>query len=566
MAQNVVRRGLKPVPRDTATALCFTTALVLFETLIFRFHRRYIDLYHYTSSLGPFWIVVGGVLVFLGFALTALYIWSSLRASPRTRCVYFAVFTAIVFLQYGYMGALKGFATADDLLLAAWGTSVFQKRSMALSYLTWTAAIPSVAYGLLLWRVGRGKDGPARLAATLAVMTLVAAPSISLLAQRRLSVIAAYPAPSVSEFFRSVAEAIWRSQALLSGEREPVPYQHSGRPDLNIVLVVDESVRADRLSLNGHERRTTPFLEGLEREGRLTNWGLAVAGANCSVGSNRLLWTGVPTDLLPATRGEVSTWPSLMQYAKALGYRTFYFDAQSDRFWIGSGVELRYIDHWMVRRDFGDAAEHEVDFLIADRVARIVDSSRGNFIWVNKRGVHPPYFEAFPPDEAIWTPYARVFRAPHTVERRALLNAYDNAIRYNVDGFFRHLDIRARPRGTLVFYTSDHGQSLSERGEAVYHCSDRRSVDRADREALVPLLLAVAGGRARDPGPWRNRASHQNLFTTILDAMKVPERARVGRYAPSLYGDVPDRWIRRYYLGNWVEGDSPAGALVTFAE
>ena len=103
----------------------------------------------------------------------------------------------------------------------------------------------------------------------------------------------------------------------------------------------------------------------------------------------------------------------------------------------------------------------------------------------------------------------------------AVINSYDNAIRYNVKmGFFRRLDMTRRRPGTTLLYTSDHGQSLHEQAEPWNHCSDRRaeSLNR-DLEAMVPLFMIIAGEKARDVRSAFNRASHANVFATLLDLM-----------------------------------------------
>jgi glucan phosphoethanolaminetransferase (alkaline phosphatase superfamily) len=116
-----------------------------------------------------------------------------------------------------------------------------------------------------------------------------------------------------------------------------------------------------------------------------------------------------------------------------------------------------------------------------------------------------------------------------------LINSYDNAIRYNVDGFFHRLDMTSRRPGTTLLYTSDHGQSLHEQGELWNHCSDQRggSLNR-DREAMVPLFMINTGEKARDASAAFNRASHANVFATLLDLMGVPGSSRRHAYEPTL--------------------------------
>ena len=532
--------------RECAGALAFAGALMGFEAWLFRPD-------YFTALFGPYNRITGTLAgwtgVGLSFASTAAYVWASLTATPRTRWAYLAVFAAIVALQYGYWSAWQDLVTADDLILAIWGTNVVQKRTMVLIYASWLAIVPCAAYALLLAVVpSRRRTGWKVLAGMLAALVVVNAPTLYPVRAGTLPLYALYPTTSINGFFRALAEVGWRWRiALRGGDREPVDHQAPAAPSNNVVLIVDESLRGDHLSLNGYPRATTPYLDDLAGRGLVTNWGIAVSGTNCSPGSNALLWTGFPPAELPALRGEIHRWPSLMQYAKAMGYRTHLLDGQMDTFWISSRGDLRYIDQWLSRREFPVERELDVDFALAARVAEIVDGSTGNFLWVNKAGVHYPYGEAFPQDRAIWLPSARGMVRPNEVPRETLVNSYDNAIRYNVDGFLARLDPPRRRPGTVIVYTSDHGQALNEHGEAWFHCGAKFAVPDRHGEVTVPLFMIEAGRPGRDPGRARDQASHANVFSTVLDLMGFPAE-RLHAYAPSLIGPHPFEPAPRYYF------------------
>ena len=62
-----------------------------------------------------------------------------------------------------------------------------------------------------------------------------------------------------------------------------------------------------------------------------------------------------------------------------------------------------------------------------------------------------------------------------------------------------------------------------------------------------------------------DRASHANVFATLLDLMGVPEAARVRRYWPSLLArDGFEVRPRAYFMGDQITGDNPFGGLVPF--
>ena len=56
------------------------------------------------------------------------------------------------------------------------------------------------------------------------------------------------------------------------------------------IMVMDESVRGDRLSLNNAQLNTTPFLKS---EPRLINFGIAISGGNCSAISRAIFRYGL---------------------------------------------------------------------------------------------------------------------------------------------------------------------------------------------------------------------------------------------------------------------------------
>ena len=210
--------------------------------------------------------------------------------------------------------------------------------------------------------------------------------------------------------------------------------------------------------------------------------------------------------------------------------------------------DLQYIDHWINTDTLGE--NHEADFNAADQVAATIQQSVGNFIVINKKGAHFHYNDVYPPDQIIWTPIPpqKVYKDPVMVS-----NTYDNAILYNVDNFFRRLIPETQNIGQTIFlYTSDHGQTLIENGAYWSHCGETKN------EALVPLLLI---GNISYPPDVKYRASHFNIFATILDLMAVPAEARIHDYPPSLLLIKASDSVDRYYLGGngqRINFDEPA--------
>ena len=130
--------------------------------------------------------------------------------------------------------------------------------------------------------------------------------------------------------------------------------------------------------------------------------------------------------------------------------------------------------------------------------------------------------------------------------REELINSYDNALRYNLEHFFRALNPASWRDNVFVIYTSDHGQTLSEHGERHTHCGTARTT--APTEASVPLLLIT---KAPISVETNFLASHANIFTTLLDMMGFPESERRYPYALSLlHAKASQSQVRYFSVGN----------------
>lgn len=373
---------------EALSAASFTLGLILFEwlTLTVPYGQYFVNPQQagYVIVFGAFF----GILT--TFIWTALYFYASFTSTYRARVFYFAIFAAAVFFEYGYQNAYGRFSSVTDLRTALFEASFEQWRGSIRTYINWLALVPCVAYAalLLILKARRRSSW-----ATLPVLLLIAAGFYAAISPYTGGV---FSTLSPNAFLRTLVITPLKSAGGYDGPRDEIPMYVEARPENNIILIVDESVRGDHLSVNGYARRTTPHLEELLRQGWLRTWGVAAAGSTCSKDSNDLLLTGMGPSDLPDENYQIRKRPSLFQYAKAMGYRTHYFDGQRESFWLGTSHDLKYIDEWRPASKLStDAIER--DPFIGKKVSEIVGGSAGNFIWINKRGVHYPYADKYPP-------------------------------------------------------------------------------------------------------------------------------------------------------------------------
>ncbi len=147
-------------------------------------------------------------------------------------------------------------------------------------------------------------------------------------------------------------------------------------------------IRADHLSLNGYSRPTTPYLEQLQHQGVLYNWGVSASSATASTNSNALLLTGI--NQLPDVSQQTRKMPTIFAYAKAMGYHTIYLDMQMNRLWLMTAEDFKLVDEWHTVREFSQGEEYQVDMNAATWMYDKLRSSSGNFIWINKAGASFP--------------------------------------------------------------------------------------------------------------------------------------------------------------------------------
>lgn len=547
--QPIVRFFLDRVNRP-ALVLSGVLTVGLFFVEIFLFQGSYYSQSNGNSYLNELarhsllWEMVFHVVVVgISLALFSAFAYCALISRPLCRFLYFLVFAIPVLAEYSYQRSLSRFSDAEDIRLFIIVTD-FETQTDALKmFLNWLGLAPCLVFAvcLFLFKVPKRCVGGKGI---LIVLAAVFGFYLSISQQKVLyKNYVKYPVVSFNAFFRTLADYTKMAASTPDKEREPVESIPAvQRPANNIIFVIDESVRGDHLSLNGYARKTTPYLESLASKGILQNWGIATSVTTCSESSNLVLVTGLKVQDLPDVEDKAHKAPLIFQYAKAMGYRTYYLDGQMNVLWNLKPTDMKYVDEWWNLNRFLEISNNreKVDFATAETARKIVETSTGNFIWVIKSGMHFPYYKRFPENEAEWTPFFASDRGGEKVPDQ-LANSYDNAIKYNLDGFFQNLIPDSKlPANTVVFYTSDHGETVGQDGDINFHCGVTKW------EVMVPLFLI---GYDQTNIDTKFKASHENLFATLLDLMQVPPSIRRRQYALSLLQAKEADSVARFYVG-----------------
>lgn len=536
-------------------AVSFTAFLFVFESILLsQQYESNIVRWHFNNGsyvrLVVFFLLTSGTLF-----LTTLFVWSALVSKYSYRAIYLVILFLAGAVEYGYQNAFRRFSTFVDAENAFITRDTVVVSDAISNYFSFLSLAPLLVFvGLLVFVKPSLKKG-------FPLLGLVFSLFLGYFAITSYFTHNNFHTVSLTAFSRTLISfpMVWHVGSSYSApkslaynsKRDEIKYLANKNPKNNIIFIVDESVRGDHLSLNGYSRKTTPRLDTLHEKGFVKNYGIAVASATCSVASNNLLLTGISE--LPDRDYKVFRAPTIFAYAKRMKYRTFYFDGTSSIHWNGTKRDAQFYDEHISRSSFGKLQGYKIDSEIARRTKEIVRSSVGNFIWINKAGLHPPYRKRYPAENKTWVPIASgkfmSDKISSSSARSHLINNYDNAILFNSESFFNNLLDAEPEKSTIILYTADHGQSLSENGATSSHCSTSRN------EANVPLFF-ISNPEDLPSIDTEFKASHFNIFATLLDLMRFPENKREQKYAPSLFRVMQKDSKPRFYITGDLHGRS----------
>ncbi len=288
----------------------------------------------------------------------------------------------------------------------------------------------------------------------------------------------------------------------------------------NIIWIIDESVGGSYLSLNGYNKRTTPYLESIDNH--IINLGIASSAANCSGTSNLILMSGIQINQLPDQQQLALKKPSIFQYAKNANYTTSYISGQSYDMKLQNFItkyDLEHIDNFQQPVKNKKHLKSKIpEEMIIKEISKTLKTHENNFIYIVKEGAHFHYESSYPASKKIFTPTLLKNESMSENNKEKIFNSYANAIRWRVDEFFKYLfektDILNRD-DTIIIYTSDHGQSIVENGVLATHCTANNP---PITQAVVPFILFVKDKNLLSDNIFKmkNKATHYMMFPTTL--------------------------------------------------
>lgn len=303
-------------------------------------------------------------------------------------------------------------------------------------------------------------------------------------------------------------------------------------PRPNVLIVVIDTLRADRVSCYGYERPTTPHIDALCARGvRFEN---ASSTSSWTVPAHASLFTGLFPILHGATQEHVRLTGSASTLAEILGAHGYATFAASDNPLVGPGTGLdrgfdTFVETWR------DTEERHPDPYLHPNLEAVtrflagLEPDRPFFVFANYIEPHGPYAPPEPHRSQFLSPdtdpalvrstlrrnAAGYYLDPGSISARefAVLNdLYDGEVaRVDalVGALVDSLERSGHADDTLLVITSDHGENIGDHGHFRHVFSLYRTTVR------IPLILILPDGRRA--GEVRSEpVGLVDLFATVL--------------------------------------------------
>lgn len=328
--------------------------------------------------------------------------------------------------------------------------------------------------------------------------------------------------------------------------------EHSATAPEVYVMVVGETARAHNFSLYGYPRNTNPLLSktpGIK------------AFPNVTTQSNTT-HKSVPMLLSAASAEDFERLfheKGILAAFKEAGFHTVFISNQLPNHSFIDFLGEQADEYYFLKKEDASQGNHYDEDLLQklDEILPLADASssahyhyryRKLFVVLHSYGSHFNYQERYPRSFAYFKPDSKSEAKPEN--RRDLLNAYDNTIRYTdyiLHGIIERLQkwegVQTKTDGvydqptSAMLYTSDHGENIFDDERSLFlHAAPKAS----DYELHVPFIIWTSDGFSKQYpdilkalGENRSKQVQSSLsaFHTMLGIGGIQTRYRLDEYS-----------------------------------
>ncbi len=318
----------------------------------------------------------------------------------------------------------------------------------------------------------------------------------------------------------------------------------AGLDDTYVVFVIGETTRWDHMGLLGYERDTTPKLS---KEKNL----VAFRGESCDTATKlslRCMFVREGgTDEGP---GRTLKEQNIFSVLKELGFSSELFAMQSE-VWFYNNTNA---DNFAFREQIGSEKQNQGksvdDMLLIPELKKSLDRhpQGKHLVVLHTKGSHYLYSQRYPRSFARYQP--ECMGVDDTCSKAMLINAFDNSVLYT-DTVLDSVYDQLRDKKAIVFYASDHGESISENMHL--HGTPRHMAP--PEQFRVPMIIWASDKYLADP-------KNQGAFERLQAQQRTGKTHRHVELFDTILGCLgytsPDGGIRQ--ANNWCADPSGAAA------
>ena len=328
--------------------------------------------------------------------------------------------------------------------------------------------------------------------------------------------------------------------------------EHSATAPEVYVMVVGETARAHNFSLYGYPRNTNPLLSKTPGIKAFPN---VTTQSNTTHKSVPMLLSAASAEDFPRLFHE----KGILAAFREAGFHTVFISNQLPNHSFIDFLGEQADEHYFLKKEDALQGNHYDEDLLQklDEILPKADASssahyhyryRKLFVVLHSYGSHFNYQERYPRSFAYFKPDSRSEAKPEN--RRDLLNAYDNTIRYTdyiLHGIIERLQkwegVQTKTDGvygqptSAMLYTSDHGENIFDDERCLFlHAAPKAS----DYELHVPFIIWTSEGFSKQYpdilkalGENRSKQVQSSLsaFHTMLGIGGIQTRYRKDEYS-----------------------------------
>ena len=252
------------------------------------------------------------------------------------------------------------------------------------------------------------------------------------------------------------------------------PFTMSEKDDnLKIIIIIGESARSNNFSLNGYYRNTNPKLKEIKNIISFHN----VRSCDTSTKSGiHCIMNG------PHAK---NTTLNLIPILQSLEFETTIFSLQNYRDIYRSWN----IDHITTKYELIARSTTKVyDNILVEKLRKTYSKSIGKQVFIlHTLGSHAIYGDRYPKEFEKFTPVCK-HSNPASCNLKHLINEYDNTIIFTDHIIAETINI-IKNDNAILFYISDHGESLGEKGVFTHAMPKKKA---PPEQFQIPFIIWVS--------------------------------------------------------------------------